>query len=69
MTKLQGIIVFTAIELVTLVAWGAILGLGRGLSIGTQIVAAVILAGGLFVEHLVSVNVGLGRPFFQIPKD
>lgn len=59
---------FTVIEWVILVAWGAILKLGSGLSFVTQALAAGILLVGLFAEHLVSVNVGRGRPFFEIPR-
>ena len=63
---LRGTIVFTLIEEVILVAWGAILELGKGLSIETQIGAALLLLVGLFVEHLVSVNVGRKRPLLDI---
>ena len=67
---LQGVIIFTLIEEVTLVAWGAILALGLGLSLTTQIVAAAVLLVGLFAEHYVSVNVGAGRkPFGPLPPD
>ncbi|MGH6802587.1 MAG: hypothetical protein ACREC3_04380 [Methyloceanibacter sp.] len=69
MKTLNGVIVFTVVEWVILVAWGALLELGAGLSAGTQILAAGVLLVGLFVEHLVSVNVGRGRPFFEIPRD
>lgn len=63
---LRGVIIFTVIEEVILVTWGAILELGHGLSLGTQILAAAILLVGLFVEHLVSVNVGRGRPLLDV---
>ena len=67
---LRGVILFTVIELVTLVVWGVILKLGSGLSLVTQVVAAAVLAVGLFVEHYVSVNVGNGRPAFgPLPPD
>jgi len=67
---LRGVILFTLIEEVTLVAWGALLKLGSGLSFSVQVVAAVVLLVGLFVEHYVSVNVGAGRaPFGPLPPD
>lgn len=67
---LKGVILFTAIEEVTLVAWGAILALGLGLSVTTQVVAAAVLLVGLFAEHYVAVNVGAGRaPFGPLPPD
>lgn len=62
---LRGTIIFTLIEEVTLVAWGAILELGKGLSLQTQIIAALVLLVGLFFEHLVSVNVGRKRPLLD----
>lgn len=63
---LVGVVIFTLIEWVTLVVWGLLLKLGVnvGVSLGTQIVAAVVLLVGLFGEHYVSVNVGAGRPPF-----
>ena len=67
---LRGVILFTLIEEVTLVAWGALLKLGSGLAFSVQVVAAVVLLVGLFVEHYVSVNVGAGRaPFGPLPPD
>jgi hypothetical protein len=67
---LQGVIIFTAIEEVTLVVWGLLLDLGKGLSLQTQIIAAAVLFVGLFIEHYVSVNVGSGRaPFGPLPPD
>ena len=65
MNRLRGIIIFTAIELVVLVAWGLLLDLGRGLPLQTQIGAAVVLAIGLFLEHVVATNVGQNRPLFD----
>ena len=59
---LRGVLIFTAIELATLIVWGVILNLGKGLPFLTQLIAALILAVGLFLEHLVSVNVGRERP-------
>jgi len=58
---LRGTLIFTGIELVTLIVWGVILDLGKGLPLKTQVIAAVVLAIGLFLEHLVSVNVGRER--------
>jgi len=67
---LRGVLLFTAIEEVTLVVWGVILELGFGLPLGTQVIAAVVLFAGLFLEHYVSVNVGSGRPpFGPLPPD
>lgn len=64
---LQGVIIFTIIEWVFLVAWGVILDLGINLPFRTQVVAAVVLFVGLFFEHAVSVNVGKGKPPFSWP--
>jgi hypothetical protein len=58
---LRGTLTFTVIELVTLIVWGVILDLGKGLPLRVQVIAAVVLAVGLFLEHLVSVNVGRER--------
>jgi hypothetical protein len=58
---LKGTLAFTAIELGTLVIWGVILDLGKGLPFRVQVIAAVVLGVGLFLEHLVSVNVGRER--------
>ena len=69
MKALNGVILFTVIEWVTLVVWGVILELGKGLSFRTQVVAALLLAAGLFLEHFVSVNVGRGRPPFARLED
>lgn len=69
---LKGVLLFTAIEEVTLVAWGLLLKLGVGVSIslGIQVLAAAVLFVGLFAEHYVSVNVGAGRaPFGPLPPD
>lgn len=68
MTKaLQGVIIFTIIEWVFLVAWGVILDLGIHLPFRTQVIAAVVLFVGLFVEHFISVNVGRDLPPFKFP--
>ena len=57
---LIGVIIFTVIEIVTLVVWLILAGVPfRG-----GFAAIVVLAVGLFVEHYVSVNVGSGRPPF-----
>ena len=56
---LKGVILFTAIEIVTLIVWLALAQRGE------TVVSAVVLAGGLFLEHYVSVNVGAGRPPFS----
>lgn len=58
---LKGTLLFTGVELVTLIVWGVILNLGKGLPFRVQLIAAVILAVGLFLEHLISVNVGRER--------
>ena len=61
MSRLQGVILFTAIEVVTLVLWLIL----AGLRFHGDYFAVLILAVGLFIEHYVSVNVGLGRPPFS----
>lgn len=66
MKTLGGIVLFTVIEVVVLVAWGAVLDLGKGLSFQRQVVAVGILTVGLFLEHLVATNVGRGRPRLEI---
>jgi hypothetical protein len=58
-----GVIIFTVVEVVTLVAWLIL----AGVPFNGGILAVIVLAVGLFIEHVVSVNVGLGRPFFQFP--
>ena len=63
---LRGLILFTAIELVTLVAWLIL----AGVPFKGGYIAVAVLAVGLFVEHYVSINVGAGRaPFGPLPKD
>ena len=66
MNALRGVILFTAIEIVTLVVWLLLAGVPfRG-----GYLAVVVLAIGLFVEHFVSVNVGAGRdPFGPLPPN
>lgn len=67
---LKGVLLFTAIEEVILVAWGVILDLGKGLPLTTQVFAALVLFVGLLLEHYVSINVGAGRPpFGPLPED
>ena len=57
---LKGVILFTAVEIVTLVVWLILAG----------VPAVVVLSVGLFVEHYASVNVGNGRtPFGKLPPD
>lgn len=51
----------TVIELVTLVVWL----IQAGVPFNGKYVAAIVLAIGLFFEHLVSVNVGRGRPLLD----
>lgn len=66
MKALIGTIVFTAIELVTLVVWLILAGIPFDGKYG----AIVVLAIGLFIEHYVSVNNGAGRPLFgPLPPD
>lgn len=63
---LRGVILFTAIELVGLVAWLIL----AGLPFNGGYLAVVVLAVFLFAEHYVSVNVGSGRPpFGPLPPD
>lgn len=64
---LEGTIIFTLVEWVFFVVWGVILDLGKGLPFEKQVVAAVVLLVGLFVEHVISVNVGRGDPPFKFP--
>lgn len=63
---LVGVLIFTGIEIATLVAWLILAGVpfkGGYLAVG-------VLAVGLFVEHYVSINVGAGRPpFGPLPPD
>lgn len=57
---LIGIVVFTVIELIGLVAWLILAGLPFNGGYGAVVVLAVFL----FAEHYVSVQVGAGRPLF-----
>jgi len=63
---LVGTIVFTVVEVVTLVVWLVL----AGVPFNGGYIAVAALAIGLFVEHYVSVNVGNGRPpFGPLPPD
>ena len=63
---LKGVILFTVIEIVTLVVWLIL----AGVAFNGRVIAVAILAVGLFLEHFVSVNVGAGRPpFGPLPPD
>jgi len=57
MNALRGVIIFTIIEIVTMIGW--LFFANRG-----NILGVIILSIGLFIEHYVSVNVGAGRPPF-----
>jgi len=66
MRALRGIIIFTVIEVVGLVLWLIL----AGLPFNGKVLAVIVLAAFLFVEHYVSVNVGAGRPpFGPLPPD
>lgn len=58
--SLTGVIIFTLVEVVTLVGWLIL----AGVPFNGGLLAVVVLALGLFIEHYVSVNVGNGRPPF-----
>jgi len=63
---LRGVLLFTGIEVVGLVAWL----IAAGVPFKGQYGAVVILAVTLFAEHYVSVNVGAGRkPLGPLPPD
>lgn len=64
MNPLLGVIIFTVIEIIGLVLWLILAGLPFNGNVGAVIVLAVFI----FVEHVVSFNVGTGRPFFSWPK-
>ncbi len=57
---LVGVVVFTLIEIATLVGWLIL----AGVPFNGGYLAVVVLAVGLFLEHYVSVQVGAGRPLF-----
>ncbi len=67
MKPLIGIILFTGIEVVGLVAWLILAGLPFAVS-AQHVAAVMVLAAVIGVEHLVAYNVGAGRPFFSIPQ-
>lgn len=56
-----GVIVFTVIEVLTMVGW-LVLALA-----GYFVASVIVLSVGLFFEHFVSYNVGTGQPFFRFP--
>ena len=63
---LKGVLLFTAVEIGTLVAWLIL----AGLPFKGGYAAVAVLAVGLFAEHYASVNVGAGRtPFGSLPPD
>lgn len=63
---LKGVLLFTGIEIVTLVAWLIL----AGLAFNGGYLAVGVLSVGLFAEHYASVNVGAGRrPFGPLPPD
>ena len=66
MRALVGVILFTLVEIITLVAWLILAGVpfkGGYLAVG-------VLAIGLFVEHFAAINIGAGRsPFGPLPPD
>jgi len=61
MNPTGGVVLFTAIEVVTMVGWLALALRGHSFA------AIVVLIVGLFLEHLVSYNVGTGQPSFRFP--
>lgn len=66
MKALRGVIVFTLIEIITLVVWL----IAAGIPFNGKYIAVVVLGVGLFLEHYVSVNVGAGRPILgPLPPD
>ena len=69
MRALRGLLLFTVVEVVTLIAWLVQAGVPFNPS-AKSVSAVVILAVGLFLEHYASVNVGSGRkPFGPLPSD
>lgn len=60
---LKGIILFSAVEILTMVLW--LYFANRG-----NILGVIILAGGLLVEHYAALNIGNGRRAFgPLPPD
>ena len=63
MNALRGVILFTAIEIVTMLGW-------LYFALRGNVLGVILLSAGLFVEHYVSVNVGAGRsPFGPLPPN
>jgi hypothetical protein len=60
MNRLRGVIIFTVVEVITLVLWLIL----AGIPFSGKYLAVIVLAVGLFVEHYVSLNVGHDRPPF-----
>lgn len=65
---LTGIIVFSAVETVATIGWGAILGLGHNVSPLVQVLAAGFLFVGYAVEHVIAYNVSNDRPYLSFPR-
>ncbi len=63
MNPTGGVLLFTAIEVVTMIVW-----LALALH-GYPVMAVVVLIVGLFFEHLVAYNVGAGARFFHFPPE
>jgi len=61
MNPILGIIVFSAVETVTVIAWFALLSRGA-------YVAAAVLFVGYLIEHVIAFNVGKGRPWLSRPR-
>lgn len=61
--RLKGAIVFTVIEIITMVLW---LKLAMD---GKFALSVVVLSVGLFVEHIVSLNVGDKAKLFRFPPE
>lgn len=60
---LRGVVLFTVIEIVTMIGW--LFFANRG-----NVLGVLVLSAGLFLEHYVSVNVGAGRPVLgPLPPD
>lgn len=56
-----GILVFSAIETVAVIAWFALLTVN-------PLLAAGVLFAGYVVEHVVAFNVGKDRPYLSFPR-
>jgi len=62
---LRGVILFTVVEVITLVLWLVL----AGVPFTGHYVAVIVLVVGIFIEHYISVNVGAGRrPFAKYPS-